>query len=135
MIFKSHVEKEFLYELEKFEETVNFIPILHSKDEFTKVEKQTHIHLVGAELLVKDLKDEIIFQEFMSYLNKYPFIVANAEDLGKNFNLFSKLTDTTALLEDPENSWGKMIDLGFSVIQTDFPKFLNEFRSNYVLKQ
>ena len=46
--------------------------------------------------------------------------------------LYAGYEDDVALAKGPEASWGKLIDKGIDILQTDWPYQLNQFRKEKV---
>ncbi len=46
---------------------------------------------------------------------------------GKRISFCNGYDDNTAIAEDPKLAWGKLIDMGFDVIQTDWPALVKKF--------
>ena len=48
---------------------------------------------------------------------------------GKNFCLSADIDDDIAMLEDPDAGWGRLVEMGFNVLQTDFASDLRYYRN------
>ncbi len=58
--------------------------------------------------------------------------MAQMLQMDKRVSFCYGLDDNTAILEGPMHAWGKLIDMGFDVIQTDWPALVKNFvRENY----
>ena len=62
------------------------------------------------------------------------FCWANAITLGgsQKYDLFGGLDDDMAIKESPKKAWGKLIDKGINVMQTDWPGIMSDFIKKYI---
>lgn len=128
ILLKSPVDRNYLNALQQSKYAFNYVPLLHSQKEWEVVRGFDKINLVGAELIVKDSQSDLLNETWLHHLTThYPLIIANSEDLDETANLFMGLNDQLALF-DSEDAWQKTLDYGVTVIQTDWPYFLHEFR-------
>ena len=128
VMLKSPVKKEFLDRFSKHGSHLFYMPIIHKAEEWTFVQSYDQIKTIGAELIVEHLTSP--FLKDQSWLKesteKRIIKVANAEKLGKDFNLFGGESDDVALFN--KDKWVAFLDAGVDIIQTDWPYFLNIFR-------
>jgi len=130
VILKSPVKKELLDYLESSETNIMYMPILYNLDDYKKV-NDYNVNLIGLELIFDNLNHELLNPSLIAKAKKDEILLwANAIDLGTEFNLTAGFNDTKAIIDNPEKNWGKLIDLGFDVIQTDWPELLKEFIKN-----
>ena len=123
IVLKSPVQKEYLDFFSGYGKVFHYIPIIKNRDEFDLVESYSKINMIGLEMVVEDLNSELLDPVWMKQIKQDNlFVVANAENLGSDFNLFAHLSDDGALLGNDD--WTKMIELGVDVLQTDWPNFL-----------
>lgn len=129
IVLKSPVQKKYLDHFSEFGEEFCYIPIIKRKAEFYLVQSYSKVDMIGLELVVDDLKSELLDPSWLKQIKKAGlFTVANSENLGSEFNLFAGLGDNGALLGN--NDWAKMIQSGIDVLQTDWPNFLFDYREN-----
>lgn len=86
------------------------------------------INVVGVELLVEKGASPAILKKIISQLSKHNlFCFANAEVVSEDKPLFNCWDDNVSLCTSPELGWGKMVDVGVTVVQTDWPLHLHNF--------
>jgi glycerophosphoryl diester phosphodiesterase len=60
---------------------------------------------------------------------RYPLVVLNALNLENGSVLYLGADDNTSVIEDPDRGWGRLVDVGASAIQTDWPHLLRDYLS------
>ena len=129
ILLKSGVEESLLEELEKSGNGIMYMPIMRNMSEWDTVKKY-HINVAAAELIFTDLESPFVQPDFMKELHDLkiaPWV--NAITLDDDTILSGGLDDNGAIREGFEKNWGKLIDLGFEIIQTDWPALLKGFVS------
>jgi len=95
------------------------------------------VNVVGAELIAATDEDELYQDEVIAAIHeKGLYCWVNALSLG-DYNhdytprkqLFSKLADDVSVIHDPALGWGKLMDKGIEIIQTDWPALLHDYRA------
>lgn len=120
---------------DQFLETVNqhhknymFMPIVKSIADIKKSLKYKNLNIVGFEFIFENQKHELLSKELISELKeKGYFIWVNAINLGKGKYLSADFNDDKSILVGADAGWGKLIDYGFNVIQTDWPPLLKNY--------
>lgn len=129
VILKSPVKKEHLDHFSKNGTGFYYVPIVKSKADCALVQSYPDIDTIGLELIVTDEESELLDQVWLKELQEKGLLfVANAENLGENFNLFAGNNDDTAMFS--EEKWQPFVDAGMTIIQTDWPNFLHAFRES-----
>ena len=110
-----------------------FMPICYTMKEVEEVLKYDSLNLVGVELIARTRKDELFRNEAIEYIHsKNLFCWVNALTLyavEMKPDLYGGLDDDLSIVKGPEYGWGKLIDKGIDVIQTDWPAILKNFRA------
>ncbi|WP_423188679.1 glycerophosphodiester phosphodiesterase family protein [Alkalibacterium sp. f15] len=129
LFFKSPVAKQHLDAFLKNGGGLYYVPILKNRAEFEQVRSYERIRMIGVELIVTDLKSELLDSGWLKLI-KYMglFTVANSENLGPDFNLFGGITDDSVLFE--ETTWDAFTKRGIDIIQTDWPNFVRDYRES-----
>ena len=128
-ILKSPVKREYLDILEKHEIKYMYMPIVYNEGDLDIIESYENINFVGFEVIEKsDDFSFILSERFDKYKEENYLFLANAINLDDDVKLFSHLDDETAILGNPEDSWGKMLELGINAIQTDWSDVIYEYR-------
>lgn len=130
ILLKSGVERRLLKELEESGSEVMYMPILKSPEEWELV-KEYDINVAAAELIFTDLESPFVSLEFMKDL-KHTGIApwVNAITLDDEIVLSGLLDDNHAISDGFEPAWGKLMELGFEIIQTDWPALLKGYLKN-----
>ncbi len=124
VIFKSGADEKILAGLKDYP-NIRFMGIVSSVEEAEKIE-QSGANVVGYELLFATPKDEVL-SLISRFAGKNYLFWANAIDLNDTAVLAGGMHDEGALLEDPDAHWGALVEAGFNVIQTDFPRALKDY--------
>lgn len=132
IFLKAPDKNGYLESLNKMNVDIPFVAVISNPQTYYKIlENYSNIKIIGVEYISSSKEPSKKELEFFSELKNYGKIVlANSINLGKDRNLFYGLYDDDAVLDNPDEIWGKMIDYGVNMIQTDFPYFLNQFRNN-----
>lgn len=127
VLLKSGVEEELLQKMEEVGEDIMYMPIMKDIQEWDIVKKY-NINVAAAELIFKNLDSPFIKPEFMKELHDFgiaPWV--NAITLDDDTVLSGRLDDNNAIKNGFEDNWGKLIELGFEIIQTDWPALVKGF--------
>lgn len=130
ILLKSNVEETLLKELEESGSEIMYMPIMKDPSEWDTLMKY-HINVAAAELIFTDLDSGFLLEGFMGKLHEAgiaPWV--NAITLDDDTVLSGRLDDNLAIAEGFDQAWGRLIELGFEIIQTDWPALLK----NYVKK-
>lgn len=101
--------------------------IIYSMDELRIVEEHAGINLVGAEIIIDSTGHELFDDtNIQKRVDKNLFVYINSIRLGDQPVLFAKLDDNKAIMEGYEAGWGKSVEQGADMIQTDWPILLGE---------
>lgn len=129
LLLKSPVDRAYLNCLINRSEPLQYFPILKSRADWELVSEYSDLPLIGVELVVTDLADDLLDPIWLEEWNqKKMMVLANAEKLGEGILLFGDLNDDAAVLGEGD-PWQSMLDIGINAIQTDWPNFLSQFRS------
>lgn len=127
IILKSTPDKELLEELEKRGKEIMYMPIIHNKEAYKRA-MSYDLNLVAVELIFDSLDNELIKPEYIKELHdKGLMIWVNAITLNDTTILSAYLDDNNAIENGYEDNWGTLIDMGFDIIQTDWPGLLSNF--------
>lgn len=111
-----------------------YMPIAYSMEDVKKALAWSDINIVGVELIARTKEEELFQKENIHWIKEQDLYVwVNAITLSneKKHVLFGGLNDDTALLDNPNHSWGKLFEMGVNVIQTDWPVQLQAYRKRY----
>lgn len=127
VILKSPVKDEYLSVIETKGKNIAYMPIVYSKEELMKV-KHSDVYLYGVELIFTSETHECMDPNLLNDLKREGILTwVNAIDLGVDFNISGGFNDTKAILESKDKNWGTLVDVGFTMIQTDWPLLLKNY--------
>lgn len=127
ILLKSAPDSILLETLEQYGSNIMYMPILNNKESWEGVQ-QYHINIVAAELIFETLESPLVSPDFMRELqNKGILTWVNAITLNEQTVLSAFLDDNHAITQGYEKSWGKLMEMGFDIIQTDWPALLNQY--------
>ncbi len=130
-VIKTPVKEEYLEFFRACPVKYMYMPIAYNMEEVRQVLACPDINTVGVEAIAKTPEDELFQEENVRWMRDQGlFVWVNAITLGglKQHILYGGLDDDLALLEGPEKSWGRIMDKGVNVIQTDWPVQLSQYR-------
>lgn len=132
IILKTPVKDEYLKKLEQSGLDVMYMPIAYSLKDLERC-MDYKINLSAVEMIFRDLSLDLVQPkvfELCKKLNLATFV--NAETLGKEdrFVLSAGLGDNLSIDKGFEHGWGKLVDMGFTIIQTDWVAILNQYLRN-----
>lgn len=112
-----------------------YMPICRTREALDEVLSRDCINLVGVELIVSSPEHPLFDKNLLRQLRERGlFIWVNAITLSNREKhiLSAGFDDDLALRKGPEVAWGKLMEQGFNVIQTDWPAQLSRFRDNFL---
>ncbi len=137
-IVKTPVKQKYLDFFRNCPEKYMYMPIAKTMEEIKLVLSYPEINTVGVELIANTPSDELFQKENIQWLHEQGlFLWVNSITLGGRAEhvLFGGLDDDTAVVNDPDLSWGILLDEGIDVIQTDWPMQLHAYRERKLGKQ
>lgn len=131
ILLKSGVEETYLRELADNGSGIMYMPIVRSMDEWNLV-KEYDVNVAAAELIFKTTEEPLADSVFLQGLKEQNIIPwVNAITLNDKDILSGGLDDNRAIAKGFDENWGRLIDMGFQIIQTDWPALLR----NYINKK
>jgi glycerophosphoryl diester phosphodiesterase len=127
IILKSPVDSQLLEELQAHQVEFMYMPIISTPAQIEEVLKYK-LNLIGLELIFTDLASPLIQEESMqSYHSKKLLTWVNTITLDDDLVLSALLDDFRAITVSEQETWGRLIDMGFDILQTDWPMLLRKF--------
>lgn len=130
ILLKSGVTEDLLKELEAIGDGIMYMPIMKTMEEWELV-KAHDINVAAAELIFEDLNSPFVQPGFLKELHSLgiaPWV--NVITLDDDVILSGGLDDNHAIRDGFEENWGRLIDMGFEILQTDWPALLKGFVTN-----
>ena len=107
------------------------MPIVKTQEEYRLVEQYANINTVAVELIFKTLDAETVNPDFMDELHQKGLLLwANTLTLNKVSKLCGDCDDHRAVSGELDGSFGKLLEMGFDIIQTDWPYLLSSYIKN-----
>lgn len=121
VLLKSPPKIELLEQLLNAQLDVMYMPIIKTVEELEQVMQFEGLNIAAVEMVFTSLDSDLLNPEIMKALhNKNILVWVNALTLSDTHVLSAKIDDDTAILDNGQ-SWGKLVDMGFDIIQTDWP--------------
>ena len=127
IIFKSPPKENFYKQFEAQSTPFMFMPMVNDIAQIM-IAESAKLNLVGFEIKFKELSSPLAEQSLISRLrSEGKLLWVNMLNLTYTGHLYAGCDDNTSLLEGPGKGWGKLIDMGFNVLQTDWPAALYNY--------
>lgn len=131
VLFKCVPCEKYLKVLESQQTRFLYMPIIKKMQDFETVER-FNLTVPAYEFVFSTPTSSIIAPEILSKLKQKGILLwGNAIDIHEGGDLCAGFDDYISLTDDPEKGWGKLIEMGFDILQTDFPSALH----NYLVKK
>lgn len=130
LLMKSHVGSKELHALASTPVKFPYIAIVRTMAEVEEVMARPEINTIGFELLAHTDEDEFADKAAVQEIREQGYVVQlNALNLSNRNPLYRGWDDEASLLGSPELGWGKLIDQGADLVQTDWPSLLRDYRA------
>lgn len=121
VIVKTPTENEYFEQVEKYAPDMMFMPLTRHIDDVTEIFEKRNVRYIGVEALFDNLADEVASPEYIKKMHENGFLVWGNSIVYNEADVISAgLTDDISLEKGGEFGWGKLADLGFDFIQTDW---------------
>ena len=132
-ILKAPPDATAIYEqLENHPLKYMFMPICRSYAELELALSYRNINIVGVELIAMSDQDELYQDDAIRFFHdKGLFCWVNALTLSGHYAetaLYGGLDDDNSIERGPAQGWGRLMDKGIDVIQTDWPALVRDYR-------
>ncbi|MBQ8621132.1 MAG: glycerophosphodiester phosphodiesterase family protein [Oscillospiraceae bacterium] len=131
VLLKAPNKMKYVDMLEALAPEMMFMPIYKEKDEMTELLEHRNINFVGVELVFSSDDSYLASEEYIeSHHAKGRVLWANPIIYYYKSQLTGGHSDDVAVVGDPENGWGWLMDKGFDILQTDWVMPLRHFINN-----
>lgn len=135
LIIKSPPDDKFLDLFASLNDKILYMPIARNMEQIERI-LEHEIKPVAIELIFTDLDSQVVNKDTISRLKAAHMLLwANAVIVGPKNVIAGPLTDDKSIIEGYDKGWGKLMDMGFDIIQTDWPSLLKEYRQNRQKKE
>ena len=105
-----------------------FMPIVRGSDDVTDKLVSDGVNCIGAEVLFKTLDEPCCSPDYIARMHeKGRILFVNAEVYDYTAVISAGLTDDVSVAESPDAGWGRLADMGFDIIQTDWSGLLKNY--------
>jgi len=127
LILKSHVDPKLLNFLQNEKVELMYMPIVSTVDQLETV-LNFQLHLIAVEIIFKDLNSPLIQPKTIQALKSKDILTwVNPITLDDDHVFSGYLDDLRAITVSEEENWGRLIEMGFDILQTDWPLLLRKF--------
>ena len=130
VIFKTTVNPDYLSQMEEYGSDIPFMAVLKDHSQMETLVKYK-LNLQALELIFPTLDNKMVLPETIKEFHDRNLLLwVNAIVYNYKIELSGGLTDNVSLLKGGEAGWGRLVDMGFDIIQTDFTSELAAFLKN-----
>lgn len=128
VLFKSPVSEEWLEYLAAHAVKYPYMPIVKTMSEVELVLNWPDVNTVAVEVVAASSESELASPQFVREMHERNLLVQlNALNLPNRVPLFLGWDDEVSVLQDPDLGWGRLVDHGADIVQTDWPMLLNRY--------
>jgi glycerophosphoryl diester phosphodiesterase len=128
IILKSAPKEQYFKAIKECAPDIAYMPILKRVDEYCDYLDTLGINYAGNEVLFSTLDDETASPEYIEKMHKRgKKLWVNAIIYNYKVQLSAGLSDDFSLVNNPDDGWGKLADMGYDIIQTDWMLMLREY--------
>lgn len=129
ILLKSAPELELLQTLQDSGSDLMYMPIVKSVEDWNRV-KEYDINVAAVEVIFDSLEHPLVAPELFKEweeLGVIPWVNVISLGTEPRFNISARIDDNLAIDQGFDASWGKMIGMGFKILQTDWPGLVNMY--------
>lgn len=128
VVVKTGTSGRELREVKKYAADFMFLPIVRGTDDVTDALVAEGMNCIGAEVLFRTLDEPCCSPAYIEEMHaKGRILFVNAEVYDYKAVISAGLTDDASITNGPASGWGRLADMGFDVIQTDWPGLLKSY--------
>ncbi len=130
IILKSPPKKQYFDIVAECAPDIIYMPIVKGKDEVFELLSSMKLNYVGNEVVFDTMESELASEEYIEKMHKAGKILwANAIIYRYTVQLAAGMSDDTSLTGNPADGWGRLADMGYDIIQTDWMGMCREYLS------
>lgn len=128
LLIKSKPKAEYLKIAGEHPVKFPYMPMVRTVEEIEQVLAQPGLNLIGFEVLARTVDDPLADTEYLASLREQGYLLwMNAINLENPDPLYCHYDDNTSIFDDPDKGWGKMLQIGVDIIQTDWPWLVKQY--------
>lgn len=121
VIVKTSADKKYFGDIERYAPDLMYMPVVQRVDNITEKLKNHNINQIGAEVVFSDFGDGGASAEYIKSMHDRGLLVwANSIVYDERDVLGAGCTDDISLEKGGDFGWGRLQELGFDIIQTDW---------------
>ena len=128
LILKCPPEKELMQAVEEIVPNMMYMGIIRTVEDYELVRSFKRLNTVAVEINYNTLDEPVASEAFLDKVHRDGLLAwANALKINSAKNLAGGLDDNVSIIHGPEYGWGKLIDKGYDIIQTDWPSLVVDY--------
>ncbi|MBR5620151.1 MAG: glycerophosphodiester phosphodiesterase family protein [Clostridia bacterium] len=128
VVVKTGTDAQELELVRQYASDFMFMPIVRGRDDVTDRLVSDGVRCIGAEVLFETLDEPCCSPAYITQMHeKGRVLFVNAEVYDHTAVISAGLTDDVSVAQSPESGWGKLADMGFDIIQTDWSGLLKNY--------
>lgn len=132
VLLKSPAEASLMEMLSSHPTPYPYMPIVKTKEDLELALGYRSLNTVAVEILAAHPDDYLARPELIGELHKYGLMVQlNALNLPNGVPLFLGWDDESSVTGNPATGWGRLVDHGADLIQTDWPLLLKRYLDDH----
>ena len=121
VILKTSADEQYFDDIERYASDMMYMPVVQKRDNITGKLAGRNIKHIGVEVVFGDLKDDGASRGYIKSMHEKNMLVwANSIIYDERDVLGAGFTDDVSLEKGGDYGWGKLYELGFDIIQTDW---------------
>ncbi len=121
IILKSGAKQQYFDQIAAVAPDIMYMPIIHNCDECFDILQSMNINFAGSEVVFSSMDCELTSKEYIDKMHKAGKLLwANGIIYNYKVQLSAGMSDDVSLTGNPDDGWGKLADLGYDIIQTDW---------------
>ncbi|HHT54073.1 MAG TPA: glycerophosphodiester phosphodiesterase family protein [Clostridiales bacterium] len=128
IILKSGPKQKFFDIIAECAPDILYMPIVNTKDDCFDILCSMDINFAGVEVVFSSADSELASKAYIDKLHRAGKLIwANAIIYRHTVQLSAGMSDDTSLTGDPADGWGRLADMGYDIIQTDWVGMCREY--------
>ncbi len=128
IILKSGPKQQYFDIIAECAPDIMYMPIVNMKDECFDILSSMKLNFAGVEVVFSSTDSELASEAYIDKLHKAGKLIwANAIIYRYTVQLAAGMSDDTSLTGDPADGWGRLADMGYDIIQTDWVGMCREY--------
>jgi glycerophosphoryl diester phosphodiesterase len=128
VILKSAPKKQYFDIIAECAPDIIYMPIVSMKDETFELLNSMKLNYAGNEVVFDSMESELASEAYIEKMHRAGKILwVNAIIYKYTVQLAAGMSDDVSLTGDPADGWGKLANMGYDIIQTDWLGMCREY--------